>query len=123
MDTMHLMPSSGYKYIIQGRCSLTHWPEWEMLRKESAKLLTTFILHNIIYNWGTLLEIITDNGAPFIKALDYLAKHYHLRHIRILGYNSHMNGIVERSHFDVQQALFSQNGPQWPIQYSGLNVS
>ena len=39
MGTMHLTPSSGYKYIIQGHCSLTHWPEWEMLRKESAKLL------------------------------------------------------------------------------------
>ena len=95
MDTMHLTPSSGYKYIVQGRCSLTHWPEWEMLRKESAKSLTTFILHNIIYRWGTLLEIVTDNGAPFIKALDYLAKHYHLQHIRISGYNSCVNGIVE----------------------------
>ena len=95
MDTMHLTPSSRYKYIIQGRCSLTHWPEWEMLHKESAKSLATFILHNIIYRWGTLLEIITDNGAPFIKALDYLAKHYHLLHIRISGYNSQANGIVE----------------------------
>ena len=78
-----------------------------MLRKESAKSLATFILHNIIYHWGTLLlEIITDNGAPFVKALDYLAKHYHLQHIRISGYNSRANGIVERSHFDVRQALF-----------------
>ena len=59
MDTIHLTPSSGYKYIVQARCSLTHWPEWEMLRKESAKSLATFILHNIIYRWGTLLEIVT----------------------------------------------------------------
>ena len=91
---MHLMPSSRYKYIVQGRCSLTH-PEWEMLRKESAKSLMTFILHNITYRWGTLLEIVTDNGAPFVKALDYLVKHYHIRHIRISGNNSHVNGIVE----------------------------
>ena len=54
MDMMHLTPSSGYKYIVQARCSLTHWPEWDMLQKESAKLLATFILHNIIYRWGTL---------------------------------------------------------------------
>ena len=106
MDTMHLTPSSGYKYIVQARCSLTHWPEWEMLRKESAKSLATFILHNLIYRWGTLLEIVTDNGTPFVKALGYLAKHYHIKHIRISGYNSKANGIVERSHFDVRQALF-----------------
>jgi hypothetical protein len=106
MDTMHLTPSAGYKYIVQARCSLTHWPEWDMLRKESAKSLATFILHNIIYRWGTLLQIVTDNGAPFVKAMGYLAKHYNLKHIRISGYNSRANGIVERSHFDVRQALF-----------------
>jgi hypothetical protein len=106
MDTMHLTPSAGFKYIVQARCSLTHWPEWEMLRKETAKSLATFILHNIIYRWGTLLEIVTDNGAPFVKALGYLSKHYHFKHIRISGYNSRANGIVERSHFDVRQALF-----------------
>lgn len=106
MDTMHLTPSGGYKYIVQGRCSLSHWPEWEMLRTETAKTLANFILHNIIYRWGTLLEIVTDNGTAFIKAVDYLAKKYHIKHIRISGYNSKANGIVERSHFDVRQALF-----------------
>jgi hypothetical protein len=106
MDTMHLTPSSGYKYIVQGRCSLTHWPEWEMLRTENAKALARFILNNIVYRWGTLLEIVTDNGGPFVKAMDYLAKTYHIKHIRISGYNSRANGIVERSHFDVRQALF-----------------
>jgi hypothetical protein len=106
MDTMHLTPSGGFKYIVQARCSLTHWPEWEMLRKETAKSIATFILRNIIYRWGTLLEIVTDNGAPFVKALTYLAKHYHLTHIRISGYNSRANGLVERSHFDVRQALY-----------------
>ncbi|KNZ79774.1 hypothetical protein J132_08716, partial [Termitomyces sp. J132] len=40
------------------------------------------------------------------KAVTYLAKKYNLRHIRISGYNKHANGIVERPHFDVRQALF-----------------
>ena len=106
MDTMHLTPSAGYKYIVQGHCSLLHWPEWDMLRKELAKLLANFILHNIIYRWSTLLEIVSNNGAPFVKVLGYLSKHYHIKHIRISGYNSRANGLVEQSHFDVRQALF-----------------
>lgn len=106
MDTMHLTPLAGYKYIVQGHCLLSHWPEWDMLHKESAKSLANFILHNIIYRWGTLLEIVSDNGAPFVKAIGYLSKHYHIKHIRILGYNSRANGLVERSHFDIRQALF-----------------
>jgi hypothetical protein len=106
MDTMHMPISSGFKYIVQGRCSLIHWPEWEMLRKETSKTLALFILHNIVYRWGCLLEIVTDNGPAFLKALAWLEKHYHIKHIRISGYNSRANGLVERSHFDVRQALF-----------------
>ena len=106
MDTMHMPPSSGYKYIVQGRCSLIYWPEWAMLQTENAKSLARWILHDIIYRWGLLLEIVTDNGPAFLKALKYLEKHYHIKHIRISGYNSRANGLVERSHFEVREAIF-----------------
>ena len=36
----------------------------------------------------------------------YLEKKYKVHHIRISGYNSRANSIVERPHFDVRQALF-----------------
>ena len=106
MDTMHMPASSGYKYIVQGRCSLIYWPEWSMLHSENGKSLAHWILHDIIYRWGLLLEIVTDNGPAFLKALRYLEKHYHIKHIRISGYNSRANGLVERSHFEVREALF-----------------
>jgi hypothetical protein len=106
VDTMHMPLSSGFKYIIQGRCSISHWPEFDMLRKENAKAIGEWLLRCFIYRWGLLVEIVSDNGAPFVKALDYLGKKYHIRHIRISGYNSRANGIVERAHFDVRQALF-----------------
>ena len=106
MDTMHMPPSSGYKYIVQGRCSLIYWPEWAMLQAENAKSLARWILQDIIYRWGLLLEIVTDNGPAFLKAMKYLEKHYHIRHIRISGYNSRANGLVERSHFEVREAIF-----------------
>jgi hypothetical protein len=106
MDTMHMPPSSGHKYIVQGRCSLVYWPEWAKLAKENAKSLGDWILRDIIFRWGLLLEIVTDNGSAFLKALAYLEKHYHIKHIRISGYNSRANGLVERSHFEVREAIF-----------------
>ena len=106
MDTMHMTASGGYKYIVQGRCSLIFWPEFRMLRRETAKVLGEWIFEDILCRWGALREIVTDNGAPFVKALEYLRKRYHITHIRISGYNSRANGMVERSHFDVRQALY-----------------
>ena len=106
VDTMHMPPSAGKHYIVQGRCHLSHWPEFRMLAKETAKALGDWIFEDILCRWGGLSEIVSDNGAPFVKALDYLQKRYHVVHIRISGYNSRANGVVERPHFDVRQALY-----------------
>ena len=103
---MYMPCSGGYSYIIQGRCSLTHYPEFRMLRKETAQALGNWIFQDIICSWGMLVEIVSDNGKPFVVALGYIEKKYHIKHIRISGYNSRANGIVEQSHFNVRQALF-----------------
>lgn len=103
---MHLPLSGGFKLIVQCRCSLIHYPEFRMLPKENGKALGDWIFEYILCRWGTLTEIVTDNGTPFIKALEYLAQRYHINHIRIFGYNSLANGIVERPHLDIQNSLF-----------------
>jgi transposase InsO family protein len=72
-----------------------------MLKQENSKNIGDWIYEDILCRWGLLHEIVSNNGAPFVKALSYLAKHYKINHIRISGYNSRANGIVERFHFDV----------------------
>ena len=106
IDTMFMPPANGYKYLVQARCSLSHWPEFRMLRAETGKALGDFIFEEILCRWGGLDTIVTDNGKPFIAAMEYLAKRYHIQHIRISGYNSRANGLVERPHYDVRQSLF-----------------
>ena len=110
---MHLPRSGGFRYLVQGRCSLTSYIEFRMLHVETVVTLGDWIFEDIICQWGTLVEIVSDNGAALVKALEHLAKKYHIHHIRISGYNSRANGLVERSHFDVQQALYkSVDGDQ-----------
>jgi len=52
-----------------------------------------------------LEEIVTDNGTPFVAALNWLADKYHIRHIRISAYNSQSNGAVETTHRTIRDAL------------------
>jgi hypothetical protein len=106
MDTMHLPRLGGFTYIVQGQCSLTGYPEFRMLHKEMAQALGNWIFQDVLCRWGTLTEIVSDNGKPFVVALVHLERKYHIKHIRISGYNSRANGIVEHSHFDVRQAMF-----------------
>lgn len=117
MDTMHLPTIDGFHVIAHGRCSLSSYPEWRMLKSESAVNLANFIFEDILCRWGSIMEIVTDNGKPWVKAADQLRKQYGINHIRISGYNSQAQGIIERKHYDVRESLIkSCDGNQsiWP---------
>jgi hypothetical protein len=76
-----------------------------MLAQETAVTLGKFIFNNILCRWGALSEIIMDNGPPFIVALDWLAKKYHIYHIRISAYNKQANSLVEHSHCTIWESI------------------
>ena len=107
-DSM-VMPGR-YKYFVHARCATTSWPEGRALTAESAKAIGEWLFQDVLSRWGALSEVVTDNGTPWIKACDYLARKYHIHHIRISGYNSRANGIVERPHFSVRDALVKAAG-------------
>ena len=48
MDTMHLPKSGGFKYLVQGRCSLTHYPKYRILCTETAKTIGDWIFDDIL---------------------------------------------------------------------------
>ena len=48
MNTMHLPKSGGFKYFIQGCCSLTHFPEHHALCAETVKTLGDWIFEDIL---------------------------------------------------------------------------
>ena len=112
IDTMHLPKSAGRSYLVQARCALAAWAEWRGLSKETAQTLAKFIFEEIICRWGSLAELVTDNGAPFVAALQVLEQRYGIRHVRISGYNSRANGIIERQHLPVCEALMKMCGDQ-----------
>ncbi len=105
IDTMFMPKRGGFRYIVHARCSLGAWPEFRPLRSENAKAIGAFIFEQILCRWGAVHEIISDNGKPFVAALEFLAKRYNIRHIKISAYNSRANGVIERRHRDVREAI------------------
>ena len=84
---------------------MTSYPEGRATTSDSGKVIADFIFQDLLCRWGALEEIVTDNGQPYINALEILSKRYGINHIRISGYNSRANGIVESKHFDVREAI------------------
>ncbi|KAJ2911441.1 hypothetical protein MD484_g8972, partial [Candolleomyces efflorescens] len=119
IDTMMMPKAYGYRLIVHARCSLSSYPEWRMLRAENASSIASFIFEEILCRWGVIEEIITDNGTPYIaEAVELLVKRYGVHRIRISPYNSQANGIIERRHLDVREALIKAAGgdeSKWPV--------
>ncbi len=71
IDTFHLPKSNGFKYIVHAHCSMSAYLEFKMLRHENVEGITCFIFEHIICCWGSLREIVTDNGPTFLATWKY----------------------------------------------------
>jgi hypothetical protein len=101
-DVMHMSEqSNGCSYIADARCSLSRYLEGRGLRKQTAKNIGLFLLEDVICRWGCPTWIVTDNGTPFIAAMEWLKDKYGITGIRISPYHSQSNGVVERGHWDL----------------------
>ncbi|KAG6329499.1 hypothetical protein ID866_9590 [Astraeus odoratus] len=67
MDTFLMPKSGGYKCITQAQCSLTTYPEWQMLHNEMGKAIGKFIFEQILCRWGTVGEIHCKHFTMFCK--------------------------------------------------------
>jgi hypothetical protein len=106
INTMFMPKVGGFGYVVHAHCSASSYPKARMLCSENHKMLTDFIFQDILCRWGTIQTIMTNNGKPFITALNYLAKQYGINHIRISSYNAQANSLIECKHWDLRQALY-----------------
>ena len=102
---MYMLPSQGYKYLVQARDLLTGLPEWRALTHKTGRTLGQFIFEELLCQWGRLEEIVTGNGTPFVAALEWITTQYHICHIRISAYNSQANRVIETIHQTIRDSL------------------
>ena len=106
LDTMILLKSvDGYQYLVQGRDSVLLWAEHQCLKKENERTLRAHLFEDYMCRWGPLVEIVTDNGMPWVTAVEWLVKTYNIHHIWILAYNFQSNSIIENAHHPIHDAL------------------
>jgi len=99
-------PLNGCKYVVHGWYGLSSWMESRALREENTKSIGQWIFEDIICRWGSLVKIITDNSAPFKKAVKWIEEKYGIKGVTISPYNSQANEVVERPHWDLKQMLY-----------------
>ena len=104
VDVMHMLASKRFKYILHARCSLSGWPEYVVLKKQTANTVADF-LWKTQCRFGGLFEVVTDNATNMIVGVRLFQEKYHTHVIRISPFNSKAAGPIERQHRDVRKAI------------------
>lgn len=101
------MPESrrGHKYIVCARDDLSRACEARPLRKNDSVSLAKFFWEQIYCRYGAIAEVVTDNGPELKAAFAALLKRLNIPQVRISAYNKQANGVVERGHFIIREAI------------------
>ena len=100
------MPKSGnYRYIVAARDDLSRVSEGRALRNNNAESLARFFWEQVICRYGHVGQVVTDNGPEVQSAFAKLLQRYGIPQVRISAYNSRANGVVERGHYIIREAI------------------
>lgn len=118
LDVMHMPRARKKQWLVACRDDLSGKTECKALIRDKAKAIAKFFLHRIILRYGIVQEVVTDNGPSFQKEFKALLADYGIKQIKISPYNSQANGVVERGHYNIREALVKLCGndlSQWPL--------
>jgi len=121
IDVMLMPRRKGYRYIVAARDDLSRATEGRALKKANAKSLAKFFWEQIYCRYGTVAQVVTDNGPEVKGAFEILLTRLKIPQVRISPYNSKANGVVERGHFIIREAIVKAcegNIDLWPQKVS-----
>jgi hypothetical protein len=118
LDVMYMpKSSSGVRYIVAAKCGTSRWPEARAIRRNEAQAIADFLWEEVYCRHGCPGIITTDNGPETKAAFSELCRRHNLPQVRISAYNSQANGVIERGHFIMRQAIIKSCGDnlrRWP---------
>lgn len=117
LDIMKMPEAQGKGWIVACKCDLSGTTEARALGSVTGRALASFFIEQIIFRYGTVGELVTDNGSALEGEFMKRVSKYNIHRIKISPYNSQANGVVERGHFIIREALVKMCGKnisKWP---------
>jgi transposase InsO family protein len=122
IDVMHMPrvpggPEGDFRLIVAARDDLTGACEARALRRATTEELADFFENQILLKYGMVQHVVTDNGSENQGEFRELLERLGLKHVTISGYNSRANGVVEKGHFTMREALIKScegDITKWP---------
>jgi len=107
VDLVGFLPSSaGFTYLFPVVDRTTRWPEAIPLSGTTAADCAAALFAGWIQRFGVPSRITSDRGAQFRSGLwAALCQLLNISHVKTTAYNPQVNGLVERCHRHLKDAL------------------
>ena len=108
--------AGGETYILTMVDRTTRWLEAAALRSMEATVCADAFVAAWITRYGVPATITTDRGRQFTSAVwAALCQRLNIQHITTTAYHPQSNGMVERTHRQIKDALRARlAGDKWP---------
>ena len=98
-------PCEGYQFLVVARCDLSGWVEAKPLRTLSSRAVADFLWEDVICRHGCFGKLVIDGGLENKDAVVELAERYGVRRVVVSAYHPQANGMIERGHKPIVDAL------------------
>ena len=96
--------------MVVARSDLSGWVEARALITNDSKHVAAFLYEDLICRHGVFQRLIVDGGPENKLLVDELAKRYGIHRVVVSAYHPQGNGMVERGHKPIVDALSKMTG-------------
>ena len=105
LDVVYMPFCEGYRFLVVARCDLSGWVEAKPLCTLSSRAVADFLWKDVICRHGCFGKLVIDGGSENKDAVVELAQRYKVKRVVISAYHPQANGMIERSHKPIVDAL------------------
>ena len=117
VDIVTLPVSNGFRYLLTAVDRFTRWPMAVPLVDITAESVMDAFAHGWVQTFGVPVAITTDRGSQFCSSMfSQLTKTWGIQHFMTAPYHPEANGLVERFHRRLKEALIalgSESPNEW----------
>ena len=95
----------GKQYLVVARDDLSGWVEARAIKNADSAAVSKFLWEDLICRHGCFGKLVIDGGPENKKHVEALANIYGIQRVQISPYNPGANGMTERGHQPILDAL------------------